>query len=201
MYQDLLNMQPQYTPKQLLEDPLVDKGDGLQALATRHARLYLHVNIWHRPPEWVRFLEDMALRQRYAFALYCRLVQRYGVTSPLPADGQVIDPMWWETSPITSTHLQETESQALARILYIVAFSQELRRYTWKYIGIQSGKWNNRIHELAQASPEAYVVTCENKWTHLGNHPLCIGNQAHRLTEGNSLGTDAAWREDPECGE
>jgi len=146
-------MPSDYTPKQFLEDPLVDRGNSLQALAKRHARLYIHMNIWQRPPEWIGvLLEDGTLGQGYAFALYCRLVLRYGITCPLPEDGQVIDPMWWEISPIAAAGVKETEHQALARMLYIATFTQELGCYAWSYIAEHAGRWNSRIHELAQGS-------------------------------------------------
>ena len=108
-----------------------------------------HTNIWQRPPDWIGvLLEDGTLGQGYAFALYCRLVLRYGVDSPLPEDGQIVDPMWWEANPIA----QETEREALARMLYIAACSQELGRYSSDYIAEHASQWNSRIHDASAGS-------------------------------------------------
>ena len=74
---------------------------------------------------------------------------------PLPDERYAVDPMWWEVNPIVSAYVQETESQALARMLYIAAFTQELGRYSSDYIAEHAGQWNTRIHELAQASRRA----------------------------------------------
>jgi hypothetical protein len=141
-------VQDAYAPKRFLEDPLVDGGNGIQALAKRQARLFLHTNIWQRSPAWVgALLEDQQLRHQCAFVLYRRLVRRYGVVCPLPDDGQVVELMWWEVSPIASAHVLETECQALARMLYLAAFTQELGRYSLDYLAKQCGQWNSRLHD------------------------------------------------------
>ena len=146
-------MPSNYTPKQFLEDPLIDKGNSIQAFAKRHARLYIHMNVWHEPPEWIgAMLEERTLRQWYAFRLYSRLVQRYGVVCPLPDDSQVVEPMWWERDVIATDQVQETETQGLARMLYIAAFTYELGMYGWSYLGKYCGRWTRRVHELELAA-------------------------------------------------
>lgn len=143
-------------PKRFLRDPLADRGDGIQALAKRHARLFLRTNIWQRPPAWVTPLRDRKMLDWYAFSLYCRLIRRYKLLSALPDDSQPLDPIWLEGKPIVNESIQETDSEALARILYIAAFTDTLSfsHYLSNYIVEHIDRWNNRIHELAQTIPD-----------------------------------------------
>jgi len=153
---DGIQLKDKHSPKRFLNDPLADGGNGIQELAKRHARLFLRANIWQRSPAWVTPLRDRKMLDWYAFSLYCRLVRRYELLSALPDDSQPLDPIWLEGKPIVNESIQETDGEALARILYIAAWTSTLSfgYYLSNYVTEHIDRWNNRIHELAQIIPD-----------------------------------------------
>lgn len=132
-------------PAFFLTDPFADRGNGIRALGKRHARLFLHINIWQRSQDWFHLLEDRQLLKWYALHLFIRTIRRYHVSAPLPEEGNLIDPCWLKDKPMDG----ETENQMLARYLYIVAFSDELSfgGYIAQFLNDHTVRWNRRCGE------------------------------------------------------
>src|SRR5213078_3104871 len=102
-------MMDELSPVDVLVDPAADRGEGIQALGMRHARLFIRANIWRRPSIWTRPLRNLKVLDRYAILMYCRVVRHYGLQVPLHDDTQPIDPVWFQHDPVTSRDvLRET---------------------------------------------------------------------------------------------
>jgi hypothetical protein len=142
-------------PPKCLLDPLVDRGNRIQELAGRHARLLVHMNIWQRPPSWIVPLQDQRIADWYALQMYCRVIRHSGLSHPLLDDTQPLDPAWLETAPLPESLGQETEQQLLARILYITSFSYTLSigGYVSSVVVRNVGRWNKHVHELGDVVP------------------------------------------------
>lgn len=102
------------------------------------------MNIWKRPSPWLDPLRERGILSWYALCMYCRLVRRYQLLSPIPDRSQPLDPKWLG-DPVPG--VEETESQLLARMLYIAAFGHELSfgGYLSKYMILHLDRWNRRL--------------------------------------------------------
>ena len=130
------------TLQQAFEHPLHDKGERLQALAVRHARLLLVMNIWHQSVRWTRELSEHPVTEWYALRLYTRIIRRYHFSAPIPDHTNSCDPLWLEDTIMSGNGIQETSEQTLARLLYITAFSETLKGFHFTYMGQRANRWN-----------------------------------------------------------
>lgn len=122
--------------KRILEDPT----HGIQALAARHARLFLHTNIWQRPSSWLQSIRECPYW--YALCLYGRFVRRYQLQSPLASE---TDPMWEACDPV------KTAEEWRACKLYMASFEQELENYLLKYLFAHATQWKSHLEAVAVA--------------------------------------------------
>lgn len=132
------------------ENPVVDGGITIQSLAARHARLFVHCNIWQRPTAWYQQLREKRWLEYYAFTMYCRIGRHYGLQWLLPEEEITLDQFsssWLDLAPLTWNGRQESERDMLARICYTLSFFHELHfgHYPTNYVLAHVSRWNQRI--------------------------------------------------------